>query len=158
MPSIPSRVYGLGFDILGAFVIIIPDIPFIRHWHRAGRLQEAKTILETKGLSRHETSYSELLNLIYSIKPSDASDFDREPDLLRNQLTTLQASPVEHIYAYYVVNGSDEMASEQYSEISYHGLRLAIEEEINRSESRTRELGFTILALGFLIQIIGILS
>lgn len=157
MPIPELQIVGLLLDVLGAFIIVIPDIPFLRKYHRAGRLRNALTQLELVSLSKYDIGYSDVLETIHSIKPPEESDFDRPPEVIAKQMETLQASPMEKIYGFYSVEGEDEMAREKYSEIPYNGLRMRIQQEIGQGESMIRAFGFIILAGGFVVQIISLL-
>lgn len=151
------QVVGLLMDVAGAFIIVIPDIPYLREYHRPGRLSSALTQLELIFLSKHDVGYSDVIEIIHSIKPPEETEFDRSPDALAKQMEKLQASPLEQIYAFYSVEGEDEMVREKYSEIPYSGLRMRIQQEIGRGESKIRAVGFLALAGGFGVQILSLL-
>jgi len=109
MPIPELQIAGLLLDVLGAFVIVIPDVPYLREYHRAGRFRSALTQLELAQLSRHDIGYSDVIEIIHSIMPPEGSNFARSPDVLKKQMENLQASPIEKIYGFYSVEGEDEM-------------------------------------------------
>ncbi|MFB6089889.1 MAG: hypothetical protein ABEJ97_02410 [Halobellus sp.] len=157
MPVPELQILGLGLDVIGAFVISIPDIPFLRRYHRAGRLRNALSKLDSQGgLSKHETGFSDLREEIHSIKPPEESDFDRPPDVLAVQTERLPVSPLEKIYGFYSVEESDEMVQERYSNIPYPQFRIRVQELIGQGESKIRAGGFLTLAGGFIVQILSL--
>ena len=157
VPFAELQIIGLALDVLGAFVIVIPDIPYLREYHRAGRLRSGLNRLETLSLSRHETGYSDVTNLIHSIEPPEDSDFDRPPEVLATRRENLAKGSMNKVYGFYSVEGNDEMVAERYSNTAYSGLRMRIQQEIGQSESKVRAYGFILLAGGFMIQIFSLL-
>lgn len=153
----PLQVIGLMVDILGTFVIILPDIPILNSRMKSGQLRDGRVYLEAGLLTRGLSSYQYIIDEIETFETESISP---KPDLLDVRYETLGVGggrgSVRRIYGNYLQEGEEEVESKIVSDIPYRAFEIHLREEIKKYESRIRAIGFFVLALGFTIQIIGL--
>lgn len=149
LPSL--QVIGLFVDILGAFVIAVPDIPYLNNRLRGGKLREARVKLQTSSLTHAMTGYAALLEEL------DKYDGQTTPP---PEVVTVEygggkmnGSPIKEIFGHYSSEEKNTMDSMKLIDMPFSLMELHLHEQIKRSEGKIRSIGFGILAVGFSIQI-----
>jgi hypothetical protein len=152
----PIQAIGLFIDIIGTLCIAAPDIPVLNTKLRGGRLREARAKLETSGITHIMVGFDDLLEEIAAFPDEDITE---EPDYISVNEPVEGRNPENWltVYGHYHTEGEGPMRREKLVNVPYEILRLRLREQIQKSESRIRGIGFVILALGFIIQIIGVL-
>ena len=150
----PLQAIGLLIDILGTLCIAAPDIPYTNKWFQGGRLRDARAKLETSGLANGMTGFDDVLELI---EDPAGIEVEHRPDMITVEDERRGPHNWSSIYGHYSPEEGNTMDAERLTSIPYHGLQIQMRERIKESESRIRMTGFLLLALGFSIQIIGIL-
>lgn len=154
---------GLALDIVGAFLIAVPDLPYLKTRFRFGRLRKAQRKIGLGGITQEDTGYRELVELL----DERQNNIGIEPE----DVDKVQFGPTER----YRVESSDEVTTEvtaslnvEYAEdaefaglsISNHNMNpnslySLIFRDIERGERRFRAGGFVLLSIGFALQLIG---
>lgn len=154
---------GLVLDIVGAGVIAAPDIPGLDRSFRFGRLRASRRKMETGGLSKGESGFEEIKQIVAGLNPledfSDSQNQDLEKIVVHSRSgmqsdTTYQSN----------VNWGDEYvegrysSSEDASNTAFYDtgeVYRALFEQLEPAIRKFRLAGFLMLALGFLLQLLG---
>lgn len=155
---------GLILDVVGAFLIAVPDLPRIRTWFRCGQLQRARQQMELGGVSKGDVGFETLVQLHSEMQPNI--------DITSDDVVRIAFEPTER-YEFdsgNVIGTQVESAVtiEYADEAEFSGLNIGsttlgdpnhlyrlMFRDINEGEKRLRGGGFTLLSTGFLLQLIG---
>ena len=137
-------IYGVILDVIGAFVLVIPDLPKYREYFYAGKLRDALFKLRTdfQGSSRittdepwYDSFVEELQKIMIATDIPDGTWFEIRGDMFR-------------------VLRDDMSAKER---MAFRNLERDLINRINEQEGIIRRNGVALLVIGFSSQLIGYL-
>lgn len=146
-------VGGLVLDVIGAAVIALPDIPRVNLVLWSARVRRGLSDMESRGLGEWETGYSDIraeLEEIYD------SNFPDEVWAMRVGQSTSSRYGFESVYLF--TDPEDENEQVAFDDIGggvdYRVARGMIQNKIDKWQAAVRGLGFLLLSVGFLSQIV----
>jgi len=141
-------VMGLGIDVVGAGVLAFPDFPMLRTRTKQGEIETAIHQMETGGLRPSDPAYDqvkETLEELYEIEIEEGIEG------IRVGITSMKRNPDQRVFIY----RTDEDSYTPDADLGWTHVRGVLASEVVESEMRFRRLGFSLLALGFSLQIAG---
>lgn len=155
-------IVGLLLDIVGAFVIAVPDFPELDRRFLFGRLRVGQDRMESGGLSRGDTGFDEMMSLLDRVKPveDNGEKSDGIEEILVNSRGGMSGSEVYESD----MNWGDEYVEARYGEsagfsnTAFYGpgeVYRLIRDETASQVTKVRGAGFLLLAGGFALQLIG---
>ena len=151
-------VCGLGVDIIGAFVIALPDVPPLFKKLKGGRIREGKYQLESFALIGGTQAYDTILNELESLYDEhlDAEwRLNPEPHHITIEEGDVLGGEGKTLVAYTASDDEDDKERWEIGNIPYWTIELHLRRRIQYEESKIRAFGFGLLASGFAIQILG---
>ena len=157
---------GLALDIVGAFLIALPDLPHLKTRFRFGRLRKAQRKMELGGVTEDEIGFEELVELVderqnnIGIEPGDVDKIEFGPTENINfdssdGVTTEVAASLTVEYAEDAETPEIPISSHKMNPNSLYSILFR---DIESDERKFRAGGFIILSTGFALQLIGTLS
>lgn len=153
---------GLLLDIIGAFVIAIPDFPGLDRQFLFGRFRVGQDRMESGGLSRDDTGFDEVMSLLDRVEPVE--DNGEEGDEIEEILVNSRGGMINAEIRESDMNWGDEYVearyerSADYSNTAFYGpgeVYRLIRDETESQVAKIRGAGFLLLAGGFTLQLIG---
>lgn len=155
-------IVGLLLDIVGAFVIAIPDFPGVDRRFLFGRLRAGQDRMESEGLSRSDTGFDEMMSLLDRVEPveDNGEKSDEIEEIQVNSLGGMSSLEIRESD----VNWGDEYVEARYGEstgfsnTAFYGpgeVYRLIRDETESQVAKVRGAGFLLLAGGFTLQLIG---
>ncbi|QLH78789.1 hypothetical protein HZS55_16480 [Halosimplex rubrum] len=140
---------GLFLDIIGAFVIAIPDISYLRRFHKPGRLWLALRNIEIDGIDSQSTGYEDFMSELDNIIDEPV---DEDIIGVGIKYTALDMSGPNG-----QIHGINEVGDEPdpIHEGNFEQIRRRLREDIRKGESKIRGIGFLLLCSGFILQMVG---
>ena len=143
---------GLFLDIIGALVIAIPDIPWVREWFRYGKLRKGRVMMETEGVSPGEPGYKKVASIV-----SEIYDFREGESVTQIKMHSRGGSGMtaeENVWVYY----DDRWKNEATDPVGVGAVYKQLNAAIESAEARFRVGGFILLAAGFSLQLVATFS